>query len=132
MVNTFRANRSAGFGSLLGLVVALAIILILASFYLIPFERDEEEKDEPGADMVGGGIPAVRTAHEVQLTAQLISIRDAIRAFEALEGRWPASIDELRNASGFRIADLPEGYSYDYDPQTGKVAIRKGDQIIRE
>ncbi len=50
----------------------------------------------------------------------LRSIEHSIRAFQALEGRFPKSLEELESA-GYPPPPPPEGIRYDYDPKTGKV-----------
>jgi hypothetical protein len=55
-----------------------------------------------------------------------------VQAFEVLEGRKPSSADELAGAQGITLSELPEGYSYGYDPETGKSSIRKGENVVCE
>jgi len=54
----------------------------------------------------------------------LISVQQALKAFQAVEGRWPKSIQELRD-NGYNIPNPPPGMKYNYDPNTGKVSLDK-------
>ena len=53
-----------------------------------------------------------------------LAIQQCVDAFQALEGRYPTSLDELRKAR-YEIPPPPAGTKYQYDPKTGKAAIVK-------
>jgi len=54
-------------------------------------------------------------------------LRNEIKQFYALEGRLPRSLKELEHWRGEPLPGLPNGYTYNYDPNTGKVeASRSG------
>jgi hypothetical protein len=56
-------------------------------------------------------------ARAAMAVAQVPVLKTAVLQFQSAKGRWPASLDELKQA-GF-IQDVPAGVSY--DPATGAV-----------
>lgn len=64
------------------------------------------------------GIQAAENAARKAASAEnLDAVKLMVKTFETLNGRWPASLDELRTAG--LLESVPEGL--DYDPQTGEV-----------
>ena len=76
----------------------------------------------------GGGTPidylqtVTRQPKAVAKKLDALAMQQSLRAFEALEGRLPATLDELKKA-GFDIPAPPAGTAYQYDPKTGKVEL---------
>ena len=64
-------------------------------------------------------ISSLSKAERAQLTVNLRTIRTAIDAFSAENGRYPETLDELRLGG-----DVVSAY-YDYDSDTGRVAVTK-------
>jgi hypothetical protein len=56
-------------------------------------------------------------ARNAMALAKIPELKTAVLSFQTAKGRWPASLDELKQA-GF-IQDVPAGISY--DPATGAV-----------
>ena len=46
-----------------------------------------------------------------------------VQEFNALEGRYPYSLKELEQWRGAPLPEAPKGYTYKYDPATGKVDV---------
>ena len=65
-------------------------------------------------------IEAPRRAKKVVGTAP---IQREINQYHALEGRYPASLDELAEYRDEELPDPPEGYRYHYDPDTGELQL---------
>jgi hypothetical protein len=129
-----RGTRS-GF-ALIGLLIALAIILICVSFYFTgPGPAPAPESGPAGATPAGPaptgpvGGPVLTAPRFAALQMRLVEVREAIQHFAALEGRLPASLDELRQGD-FTLGDLPAGYTYAYDPADGTVVIKQGDKVV--
>lgn len=65
----------------------------------------------------------IRTPQTTRSRVRAIEVEQAIRAFVAQNGRYPASLDELPPGS---VRDLPPGQVYWYDPETGEVEVVDG------
>lgn len=73
------------------------------------------------ADYVGANV---RAKQQAEVTTAMSSVNNAVRMFEAAEGRKPNSLNELveeRYLPG--LPTLPKGASFNYDAQTGQVAV---------
>ena len=125
-------RREQGFAGVLGLLITIAIILILTSLYFTGGEPEPAETSDPASPGPGPATMgnALNTAKYAQLKTKLLEIRQAIQAFEALHGRRPASIEELKNEDGFEIRDLPEGHTYSYNPESGTVTIMRDGKTV--
>ncbi|MFH1706619.1 MAG: hypothetical protein ABIF71_01680 [Planctomycetota bacterium] len=113
--------------ALIGLLITLAIILICVSFY---FTGPAPAPAGTPAAAIGAG-PLITAPRRAELLVRLVEVRNAVQGFEALEGRRPASLDELRQA-GFALGDLPAGCAYAYDPADGSVKVTHGGVAIAE
>ena len=90
-----------------------------------------------GADVVTTTGIAAKTEAEAakaaleagkRTTAQLdlVLLKQAISSFKAMEGRNPASLDELVDNGYIPVLPVvPEGYEITYDSNMGKVALLK-------
>jgi|YNPBryantNP2012_1023418.scaffolds.fasta_scaffold60282_1 uncharacterized lipoprotein NlpE involved in copper resistance len=75
-------------------------------------------------DYLGAVGQAQKTAIKVIDTT---AVAQAIELFNAQEGRFPTSLDELVQKRYLgRIPDLPKGFKYQYDPKTGKLRVIQG------
>ena len=74
------------------------------------------------ADYVGANV---RAKQQASATTAKMSVDNAIRMFQAAEGRNPASLNELIS-EGYLPAmpELPKGASFSYDPQTGAATLQ--------
>ena len=136
-------NSKEGFAGILGLLISTAIILIMAVMLLggggdpesdsanlsgdestHPKDQDETAIKKP---IKNSGIIQVHNATKLRL--KLIQVQKSIQGFEALEGRKPSSLDELK-APDYQVPALPAGLKYVYDPLQGTVAIKKGEKLI--
>jgi hypothetical protein len=130
--------KSRQFGLLL--VMASALLLVAAGC-------SREEPPEEGAAPAGGPAAEperqvgdhilrapsdyVRTVtitapRRIESGAQQALIQGEIKQFFAIEGRYPATLDELVEWRGEALPEPPKGYAYRYDPQKGTL------QVVRE
>lgn len=59
----------------------------------------------------------------------LASVRQAIQMYHAAEGRFPATLQELVSSGYLRaLPQLPPGYRWEYNPQTGEVRVLRPQQ----
>ncbi len=85
--------------------------------------RGESVLQAPGDYMYGVTVTAPRQARKTLDTAY---IQNEINDFNAIEGRYPKSLDELVQWRGAPLPDTPSGYVYKYDPATGKLEVVPG------
>ena len=58
------------------------------------------------------------------MTTDMVSITQAIQAFNAGEGRFPKDLNELVTSKYLpRLPEAPTGAKFDYDPNTGAVKL---------
>lgn len=101
-------------------------------FLLVGCEQEDRPRGEdlregageavraPG-DYISTNIRAQQQA-EVQMATQ--SVTQAVRHFQAAEGRNPRNLEELVSEDYLpQIPDLPRGGSFKYNPQTGQVTV---------
>jgi hypothetical protein len=54
---------------------------------------------------------------------QLLAVRNELKQFQAMKGRWPKDLEEFEEWRGTDLPDLPKGRKFDYDPETGKLEL---------
>jgi len=94
-----------------------------------PAKTNQTQSSESGnpltapVDYVGAVGRAAQVSKKVIST---VEIQSAIRQFRAMEGRNPASLQELVQKGYLaRLPSVPPGYRLQYDPRTGQVrAVR--------
>ncbi len=94
-----------------------------------PAKTNQTQSSESGnpltapVDYVGAVGRAAQVSKKVIST---VEIQSAIRQFQAMEGRNPASLQELVQKGYLaRLPSVPPGYRLQYDPRTGQVrAVR--------
>lgn len=73
------------------------------------------------SDYVGANV---RAQQQAQVTSATTTVNNAIRMFNAAEGRNPNSLNELTETGYLTsLPQLPRGASYNYNPQTGQLTI---------
>ena len=93
-----------------------------------PASNTKEAKKPQKAKPEPGGLPldyvnmTVKQPKRVAKQLSSLAMTQAVQAYQALEGRLPKSLDELKK-SGFEIPPPPKGTQYKYDPKTGKVEV---------
>ena len=65
-----------------------------------------------------------KTLNRARKLQFLLSVQSSLRAYRAINGRYPASLDDLA-AEHMPAPALPEGLQYKYDPTTGAVDVVK-------
>ena len=85
-----------------------------------PPAGSENPLDAPGRY----GNVLVQAQKQAVKTVDLAGINQAIKMFQATEGRFPKSLDELVSPDYLpRLPDPPQGMKYDYNPQTGELKV---------
>jgi len=85
-------------------------------------KKPQQAKPEPGGMPLDYVNTAVKQPKRVAKQLSSLAMTQAVQAYQALEGRLPKSLDELKK-SGFEIPPPPKGTQYKYDPKTGKVEL---------
>ncbi len=65
----------------------------------------------------------VTVPRRARATVSEAQIRNEIRQYYALEGRYPASLEELEKWRGEPLGEAPPGYVYRYDPAKGELEV---------
>lgn len=89
-----------------------------------PSQKSEQPPPAPNStDYLGAMGRSLQTAERI---TDLSSVKQAINLFYASENRYPASLQEL-TSSGYLpvLPELPTGYSYIYNPQSGEISAAK-------
>ncbi|RJQ41071.1 MAG: hypothetical protein C4550_02355 [Nitrospiraceae bacterium] len=94
-------------------------MLVLVSLPLLA-SCDEKSKN-PVSEYGDAMIDAYKKGQAVKETADLDAIRKTIQVYYAENGKYPASLDEIANLIGKPL----DTAKYDYNPQTGKVSLKK-------
>ena len=66
----------------------------------------------------------VRQPKKVQKRVDLIAVQHDMRQFQAVEGRYPRTLEELAEWRGVALPQPPAGTSYQYDPNTGQISVQ--------
>ena len=99
-------------GGLLALVIGVGLIAYLAF-----------GSKSPGGNSTPGVIETSLNARTYAVAEiALAQVRSRIQQHQALNGRYPASLDEL--AKSGPLPALPPGMAYEYNPATGAVEAR--------
>jgi len=84
----------------------------------------QKQRDDSG----GGYIDQMRQVHHrAKEMARVEPARDCIRAFQAVHGRYPKDLDELKKEYP-ELPDPPQGMRYNYRPATGEVDVVSADK----
>lgn len=104
--------------ALLG-IVGVGLIAVA----VVGIARDRgEERETREAEPSGPLYDVVTMPRQMDMRATLMGAQNAVQAFEALEGRLPRDLDEL-NAAGLAPPLPPDGMKYQYNPNTGEIAL---------
>jgi hypothetical protein len=95
------------------------IVLIAVAACLLPAGCDQKPKN-PVAEHGNAMIDAYQRSKTVKDTASLSSIRTAVQAFYAANGRYPQDLSEIKDSLGAEY-DLSV---YSYNPEDGSVSLR--------
>ncbi|MBC8244879.1 MAG: hypothetical protein H8E20_10840 [Verrucomicrobia bacterium] len=92
-------------------------------------EKPEKEKSTSSGNPLTAPVDyigAVGKAKKVsEKRVNLANIQNAIKQFQAVEGRYPKTLKELVTEGYFpRAPRPPRGMRYVYDPKTGQVGVR--------
>lgn len=109
-------------------LVVVAVLFVLGSFLACTGCGDDGDESAGGreAEKKGGNGymgALARGYRKGREEPNLLGLRNELKQFQAMEGRWPESLKEFTE---WRRADLPElreGREFDYDPETGELEI---------
>jgi hypothetical protein len=96
----------------------LLIPIILAPVF---FLACDQKPKNPVSEYGGALIGAYKKGQQAGETANLEAVRKTIEAYHATNDRYPQSLDEIKDLIGSNI-DLSK---YDYNPDNGKVSLKK-------
>lgn len=100
------------------------IILFLISFILsckeVPKTPVKEKPKNPVAEYGDAMINAYQKGQDAGKTGNLFAVKQALQAYHAAHDRYPQNLDELEDLIGTEI----DASLYDYDPRTGRVALK--------
>lgn len=146
-----RSERKKGpfiIGGVIAAVIAVTVVTLCFvrpnvdfSFFTSLFESDEEPvpSSEPppparsgppklGATRIerhgdeGYGNILIRAPTRARAKMNTLAGNQAIQAFEADHGRFPESLEELKQ-DGYELAELQTGLRYEYDKATGTLKV---------
>jgi hypothetical protein len=103
------------------LLSVLAVLLIGGSLVGIFWPRAPREAPKP-VESKGYLETVVGQPRKVKQQMTVYSAMECIKAFYALEGRYPKDLDELKGQD-LAAPPPPTGMKYAYDPQTGNIAL---------
>ena len=96
----------------------LLVSIILTLFFLL--SCDQKPKN-PVAEYGDALIDSYKRGQKTGEMANLDAVKSAVKAYHALNDRYPQSLDEIKNLIGANI-DLSK---YEYNPENGLVSIKK-------
>jgi hypothetical protein len=95
----------------------LTPVILALVFFLACDQKPKNPVSEYGDALIG----AYKRGQQAGETANLEAVRKTIEAYHAANDRYPQSLDEIKDLIGSNI-DLSK---YDYNPDNGKVSLRK-------
>jgi type II secretory pathway pseudopilin PulG len=128
MIRSMLRSESGMSGfSLVGILVSVGII-IAAAVYLIPAYTGGGSGSLAKTAPPGKAATPIQRAESVECRSNLTQIRQAITMYNTSNERVPANLQELStygvSASLMYCPVGGSGYTYGYDPQSGRVACR--------
>ena len=98
-----------------------------------PGGQSQQQQDPPRQESRESGNPVTAPADYVGavLTAQqsasvrmaIVTVNEAVKGFQAFEGRLPRNLDEVEPMIPGGLPDLPTGLRFKYNPETGEVTV---------
>lgn len=86
---------------------------------------NQQDSTGQALEKYGRTMATVKKSTEVKM--DLITVNNAILAFQADRGENPSSLDELVTEKFLpKLPPLPSGKKYSYNPQTGEVKVVDG------
>ena len=61
--------------------------------------------------------------HHAEETTAVVVVEQSIKAFQAMEGRLPKSLEELKNWQDADLPELPRGRAFRYNAATGELKV---------
>ncbi len=95
------------------------ILFYVFLIFLISLAAGCEEKTNPVSKYGDSVIGAYERSSITANQSTLQGIKDAIRAYHILNGKYPASLEEIQKLMGSRI----DTGLYQYDPESGEITL---------
>jgi hypothetical protein len=118
--------RALGAGvGLIGMLLTMGIIGYLLFGAGGSSSTTPEGSGAPGQPRRPGYVGGMLDAKDsVQAQTALAAVRQRVQAYQALNGSFPASLDDLVKKSGQPLPELPPGRTWTYDAATGHVDVK--------
>ncbi len=104
-------SRGMAFISIILSLLIVAIIILTALMLY---------KGSPGSG-AGSVTSPIERGEAVQCLAQIRRVELAVRMYQSTHGRYPSSLDELKDLSSEDFYCPVTNSSFEYNPRTGKV-----------
>ncbi len=82
-------------------------------------EEGKQQKQE-GSSYVGELHKGLKKGQE---KPRLLALRNELKQFRALKGRWPKSLEEFTDWRNASLPELPPDRKFQYDSSSGKIEI---------
>ncbi len=69
------------------------------------------------------GTVTITAPRKIQREANLAYTQREIQQYNAMEGQYPESLEALEEWRGAELNELPKGYRYNYDSESGELTI---------
>ncbi|HOL22238.1 MAG TPA: hypothetical protein PLQ41_05235 [bacterium] len=107
------------------IITGLCILFILSGFVSCSRKKKTEEELTPfNAIEKYGGVMGTALKRSKAMD-DVLYLKNKINTFQAQEGRYPYSLNELVEKKYIdRLPEPPKGMSFRYDPSTGNVSVQ--------
>lgn len=101
-------------------LAAIALLPLLGTGCMLDMLMSTAIQSELQAEQLG---TMQRQLENAQQTTSDISVNQAIQAYAAENGKYPASLDDLVPEYFSQVPTQPDGSAYGYDPSSGKLLL---------
>jgi len=122
-----------------GRVIVILIVLVVVAIVLYKKRASSNGGPEPAPASTSSRGPGesllnaptdylkavVGAPGRTRRKTDLIQVQSEIRMYQAEKGRYPSSLEELAQWRGLAVPPPPRGYSYEYNPQTGELSLKR-------
>jgi len=104
-------------------LLAYIFVVMIVSFLTCACGKKEEAKQSPAPKGEGYLRTVSKAPKRAEQTLELARVGEAIKLFEANEGRLPKSLTELVEKGYLESLPKWEGETLAYDPKTGELKL---------